>query len=965
MRNFTCIAVLCVAMFSVASAPARAAGLSDAQASAVIAVVQSSPGTPASDFVSLITAFSNATENQARSLIAVVQSSPSTSANIFVNLLTSFTNDSAQAVGAYGNTGQPTVPNTVNPGQGAVPVIPNATTPPITGSGLAHYGFVYFGFNSANNDLDKLSAYTSTIVLNTHDEASLARAHGFKDIVLGETFETDVLPALMAEEGITAYATSTYDFRTIPNYETKALSLWRQKLQAARADLASRGLLGSIGEMYISDEPALHRNYIPDQAFLDSIASIFKEVFPDTKSTMAFAEDRSASADSFRGPHLNPPPALDFVTVDPYFWNNTTVSCSKAAIQEYLYQTNPNSTIDWALQFGKPVWVAGDAMLRNGADPLPCYVQDTYDILKADKRISGLVWFIYNKDFGEGSLVGAANSPTLISEIRGLTIGASATTTATAAQTYCGPQSTVPGCAASIKPSVVNGSCAALHYGCTSGTSASNVSGANAYTWSCQGANGGTTASCSEPKGCTYNGLVQWTSGANSCSANGSFYAPNGGSATVSNTVSGRTGSATYWCSYSGGAYLWNPNPSNISCALASASTATNPAAPSITSFSLNGTNNNLTVPAGTPVNISWATTNVASCTINYGGSTAIGPNSGTSPLTVNTSGAAGSYTYILTCTGINGGTTSASRTLATAATTPTAPAINDFSLNGQNSDLGVPAGTSVSLTWHSVSTTGCTINYGGTRSIGSNSVSPLVVNTQGSSPGSSYTYHLTCSGVDGTTVTATRTLSTTAANSSTNATANITSNLNVTSLNPTISGTAAGTAYVAVLISNTSGFNHYAANTITSQVTSGQWTTGPSYYTLSNGTYTVKVYSANFSGDGSGYGNNATPLATGTLLVNVTSSGTPTATLDQPNQTTTSGRPVISGTANVGSVYVNYLDSNGKSISGTGAVTVTNGTWSASQASSLPNLVPGTYALRVYDSATNILLTSGTLTVQ
>ncbi len=46
----------------------------------------------------------------------------------------------------------------------------------------------------------------------------------------------------------------------------------------------------------------------------------------------------------------------------------------------------------------------------------------------------------------------------------------------------------------------VNGVCAATHYSCTVGTSANNVDGTTQWTWSCIGANGGTTASCSESK---------------------------------------------------------------------------------------------------------------------------------------------------------------------------------------------------------------------------------------------------------------------------------------------------------------------------------------------------------------------------------------------------------------------------------------------------------------------------------
>lgn len=70
-----------------------AAALTQQQSTSLIAVVQSSPGTPASAFVSLITAFSNITTAQASSLITVVQSAPGVPANAFVNLLTSFTDD--------------------------------------------------------------------------------------------------------------------------------------------------------------------------------------------------------------------------------------------------------------------------------------------------------------------------------------------------------------------------------------------------------------------------------------------------------------------------------------------------------------------------------------------------------------------------------------------------------------------------------------------------------------------------------------------------------------------------------------------------------------------------------------------------------------------------------------------------------------------------------------------------------
>ena len=70
-----------------------ATALTQQQSASLIAVVQSSPGTLASAFVSLITAFSNITVTQAASLITVVQAAPGVPANAFINLLTSFTED--------------------------------------------------------------------------------------------------------------------------------------------------------------------------------------------------------------------------------------------------------------------------------------------------------------------------------------------------------------------------------------------------------------------------------------------------------------------------------------------------------------------------------------------------------------------------------------------------------------------------------------------------------------------------------------------------------------------------------------------------------------------------------------------------------------------------------------------------------------------------------------------------------
>ena len=94
MKRIHTFAVVALTLsFFAVPAVSFAVALTPQQSSSLIAVVQSSPGTPASAFVSLITAFSNITVNQAISLITVVQAAPGVPANAFVDLLTSFTVD--------------------------------------------------------------------------------------------------------------------------------------------------------------------------------------------------------------------------------------------------------------------------------------------------------------------------------------------------------------------------------------------------------------------------------------------------------------------------------------------------------------------------------------------------------------------------------------------------------------------------------------------------------------------------------------------------------------------------------------------------------------------------------------------------------------------------------------------------------------------------------------------------------
>lgn len=118
-RFLPLLAILFLILPSISSA----AALTQQQSTSLIAVVQSSPGVPASAFVNLITAFSNITVNQASSLIAVVQASPNTPATAFVDLLTSFTVDT-QATPA---TNQATTPTATQSTAPATPAIAQAT----------------------------------------------------------------------------------------------------------------------------------------------------------------------------------------------------------------------------------------------------------------------------------------------------------------------------------------------------------------------------------------------------------------------------------------------------------------------------------------------------------------------------------------------------------------------------------------------------------------------------------------------------------------------------------------------------------------------------------------------------------------------------------------------------------------------------------------------------------------------
>lgn len=213
----------------------------------------------------------------------------------------------------------------------------------------------------------------------------------------------------------------TFPFRDeFADYDTAFVASYRAYLDDLKATWAASGLSDVIHVLYLADEPALHRNIFPSQAVLDAITEEAKEVFPQKKTSMAFSEDPQGDG-IIRGPHYAPPPSLDVMWMAPYFWD-TTLSCDPDAIRKYLYETNPNSALDWAFGFGKEVNLIGDAMLRNGLRLPDCYLQETYELARTDPRIQGLVWFIYDAEFSDGILSGAANDPALVSFIRDLNV---------------------------------------------------------------------------------------------------------------------------------------------------------------------------------------------------------------------------------------------------------------------------------------------------------------------------------------------------------------------------------------------------------------------------------------------------------------------------------------------------------------------------------------------------------------
>jgi hypothetical protein len=291
-----------------------------------------------------------------------------------------------------------------------------------------YYGWFYvqYGLTSAPNDLAKLAPYTNTGFAMAPQQASLLQPQAFTHNFYVFNLST-ILNQVYSNDGKTMPAPNQYGVvwhaNYITDFRTKFFAAYHQYMTDLKNSLTANGSYAMFDTFYLADEPALHRNVFLDQSFLDQYVADFKTYMPGKKGAIPFAQDTSAGAANYaRGPHYNPPSGLDLVMVDPYFSVSSpgqpTVACS--SVQNWLYQGNPNSNINWAKQFGKPILVAGDGRLQGGL-PLPdCYITTTYSVLKADTAIKGLVWWIYDKDYVEGQITGGGNSQHLVDLIAGL-----------------------------------------------------------------------------------------------------------------------------------------------------------------------------------------------------------------------------------------------------------------------------------------------------------------------------------------------------------------------------------------------------------------------------------------------------------------------------------------------------------------------------------------------------------------
>ncbi|MEE4378885.1 MAG: hypothetical protein V2J55_15440 [Candidatus Competibacteraceae bacterium] len=274
--------------------------------------------------------------------------------------------------------------------------------------GMDLYGWYSEDYSTENNDLAELVSYTNTMLASTIEQAKLAVDADFPNVIYRyEHYQiTDRMETIPVDPD---------------EFRNSYFLAYQQFLWELKDALVAQGIYDQVDYFFILDEPALRRDVILDQAFLERYVLEFDQVFPDKYSMIAFSEDPD-STDPKRGAHMSPPSTVDYLIMVPYFWNND-MPCDSAALRQYLYTDYPNSNLDWGLQWGKPVIVAGDAMIRRDEPPRFCYIDEVFALVSEDERIQGILWFIYDErwSIAEGRLKGSKQSPSFVAAVKALT----------------------------------------------------------------------------------------------------------------------------------------------------------------------------------------------------------------------------------------------------------------------------------------------------------------------------------------------------------------------------------------------------------------------------------------------------------------------------------------------------------------------------------------------------------------
>ena len=231
---------------------------------------------------------------------------------------------------------------------------------------------------------------------------------------------------------------------------------------------------------------------------------------------------------------------------------------------------------------------------------------------------------------------------------------------------------------------------------------------------------------------------------------------PNPVNYNTASTVTWSSTNTTSTCTVNGASYptpgsdttgpLANNTTYTIICQGLNGSQVTNSVTVSVNGPTVTISTNPTSVAYGGSSTISWSSSNASSCTKSGDWSGSTPPNvAGTQSTGALTPSPLGrTYTYTLTCSGANGSSNTQSATVTVSA--PPAPTVT-ISANPNPVDYN----TASTVTWSSTNTTSCTINGVGYPTSGSDTTGPLTNNA---------TYTLTCQALDGSTKSASVTVS-------------------------------------------------------------------------------------------------------------------------------------------------------------------------------------------------------------